>query len=111
MLDGWRTSKGAQAELAVAIWLGLDVMSETEETILDEAARITGGERHSSYGHPRDNFGQTAKLWSAIKGVEFTAAEVALFMIAVKISRETHAPKRDNWVDMAGYAWGGSVCQ
>jgi hypothetical protein len=29
--------------------------------------------------------------------------DVALFMVAVKLSRECHEPKRDNLVDAAGY--------
>ena len=30
--------------------------------------------------------------------------QVPLCMIAVKISRECHEPKRDNMIDIAGYA-------
>ena len=78
--------------------------------ILEEALRITQGSRQESYGHPADDFERTAAMWSAHKGVTFTAAEVAMFMVMVKLSRERHRPKRDNWVDMAGYAWCGSVC-
>ena len=50
-------------------------------------------------------------MWSAIKGVPFEAREVAMFMVALKLSRETHQRKRDNWVDIAGYARCGSLCR
>jgi hypothetical protein len=49
-------------------------------------------------------------MWSALKGVEFTAREVAMFMIALKLSRETHQMKRDNSVDIAGYARCLDIC-
>lgn len=80
------------------------------ETILEEAARITAGDRQTDYGPPQADFERTAAIWSALKGVPFEAREVALFLIAVKLSRESHCPKRDNWVDIAGYAHCGDLC-
>jgi hypothetical protein len=111
MLRGWESSKGAKAEKAVAEWIGLGVLYQEEEDILEEALRITKGDRNASYGPPDQDFQRTAKMWSAIKGVEFEAREVALFMIALKLSRETHQRKRDNFVDIAGYARCGSLCR
>jgi hypothetical protein len=139
MLPGWRQSKGARAERAVADWLGLPVYekkfeqvtpdtngfresfsvsvevptiaSPPPEDILEEALRITKGDRNASYGPPDQDFARTAAMWSALKGVTFEAREVALFMIALKLSRETHQRKRDNWVDLAGYARCGSLCR
>lgn len=74
------------------------------ETILEEAARITSGDRHRDYGHPLEDFTRTAKMWSAILGVEVPPEKVGLCMIALKISRECNLPKRDNRVDICGYA-------
>lgn len=74
------------------------------DSILQEAEKIVHGDRGDSYGHPYDNFKQTAELWSAILGVPVSIKQVGLCMVAVKISRECHAPKRDNLVDIAGYA-------
>lgn len=80
------------------------------ESILQEAQRIVHGDRGEAYGHPMDNFGQTADFWTTLfaaklrEGVRFTAEDVALAMIQVKVSRQTHVPKRDNLVDIAGYA-------
>lgn len=80
------------------------------ENILAEAMRITAGDRQASYGPPDQDFARTAAMWSAIKGVEFEAREVALFMILLKVSRETHQRKRDNAVDIAGYAKCLDIC-
>jgi len=43
-------------------------------------------------------------MWSAILGIDVTAEQVGLCMIAVKISRMCHAIKHDSLVDIAGYA-------
>lgn len=75
-----------------------------EEDILHEAFRLTGGDRQQDYGSPAENFTVIAKMWSALKGVEFSARDVAMFQICVKLSREAHHSKRDNSTDIAGYA-------
>ena len=72
--------------------------------ILEEANQITSVDRHLDYGHPAQDFGRTAALWTTILGSPVTASQVALCMIALKISREVNAHKRDNLVDIAGYA-------
>ena len=74
-----------------------------KETILEEAKRIVHGDRGENYGHPFEDFSRTAKIWSAILGVEVEPEQVALCMVGVKISREVNRPKRDNIVDGAGY--------
>ena len=77
---------------------------DTEESILQKAESLVKGDRGKNYGHPIVDFSRTARLWTALKDVEFSASDVAKFMIAVKLSRETNRPKRDNRVDIAGYA-------
>jgi hypothetical protein len=92
------------------------VDDEDGEDILDKAARITRGDRQASYGPPDQDFRRTAGMWSALflsklkDGVTFESRDVALAMILLKTSRETHQRKRDNWVDIAGYASCGSRC-
>ncbi len=77
---------------------------EPKESILQEAQRLVHGDRGESYGHPIEDFGRTAKMWSAILGFEVPVEKVALCMVALKMSRQCNKPKRDNWTDMAGYA-------
>jgi hypothetical protein len=86
------------------------VSEEDCESILDEATRLTGGDRQNQYGPPDQDFARTAEMWSALKGVKFDPWEVAAFQICIKLSRQTHQRKRDNWVDVAGYAHCGNVC-
>lgn len=110
VLPGWRKSKGANLEVVLATALGLPILEwktllPVSETILEEAQRLVHGDRGAAYGHPADDFARTGKMWGAILGTEAIPAErVALCMIAVKVSREVNAPKRDNRVDIAGYA-------
>ncbi len=81
-----------------------------DETVLSEAARITDGARQSDYGHPCDDFTRTAMMWTAIldwklrENTEINATDIPLCMIAVKLARQSHRHKRDNLVDIAGYA-------
>ena len=77
---------------------------DTSLNILEEANELVNGDRQASYGHPIDDFTRTAKMWSAIIGHEVTAEQVGLCMCAVKLSRQCNRPKRDNLVDLAGYA-------
>jgi hypothetical protein len=81
------------------------------ELLLDEAATLVSSDRNKDYGDPADNFGDTAALWSAYKGVTFTAHDVAVMQILVKVGRLVTSPSKwDNWVDIAGYAaLGGEV--
>ncbi len=88
------------------------------ECVLDEAKRLQGGDRQNSYGPPDQDFKRTAKMWEAILGayakdgeLNIPPAAVSLCMIALKLSRETHQHKRDNWVDIAGYAKCGHICR
>lgn len=116
VLPNWEKSEGVAAELSLARYLGTPIYLYPEmvliedEDILKEAFRITTGDRQASYGDADQDFSRTAKIWSAIKGVEFSTREVALFMVGLKMSRETHQHKRDNWTDMAGYAKCGHIC-
>jgi len=90
----------------------------SEESILEEAERITGGDRQNDYGPPDQDFARTAKLWNTLLSayikdgeLDMPPAAVALCMIALKLSRETHQKKRDSWVDIAGYAKCGYICR
>ena len=94
----------------------MGLAEQDDEDILAEASRITRGSRQVQYGPPDQDFRRTAGMWSALflsklkDGVTFEPRDVALAMILLKTSRETHQRKRDNWVDIAGYASCGSRC-
>jgi hypothetical protein len=74
------------------------------ESILTEASGLVNGARQNAYGHPLDNWGKTAAMFSVIFGVEVTAEQAVLALIATKMCRELNAVKRDNIVDIAGYS-------
>jgi hypothetical protein len=120
-LPGWRDSVGSQIEYRTAKacgrpiyewdnWTLKPVVEEAKEqpvyeTAVQEAQRLVHGNRGADYGHPIDDFTRTGRMWAAILGLdEVTAEQVALCMVAVKISRECNKPKRDNRVDICGYA-------
>lgn len=88
--------------------LTVNEWSERGETVLQEAERLVGGERNRAYGHPADDLARIAQLWTAFLGERLssplTARDVAMAMVLLKVAREAHAPKRDNLVDIAGYA-------
>lgn len=75
-----------------------------QKTILQEAQAAVYGDRQADYGTVTENFNTIAKLWSAILKIEVTPQQVGLCMIQVKVAREMYKPKRDNLVDIAGYA-------
>ena len=77
----------------------------TREEVLQTAESLVMGDRNKDYSDPRENFAQTAELWSSYKGIDFTAHDVAVMMILVKVARLSTSPhKLDNWIDVAGYA-------
>jgi hypothetical protein len=86
-------------------------MKMTTESILQEAERIINGQRQNDYGSPEDNFGFIRDLWNAYienkykdHGVLLSSVDVAMMMVLLKVARHAHSPKRDNLVDIAGYA-------
>lgn len=117
-LPGWLSSSGVTEEIKYARDHGIPVaylavaeyyadfpVGEPKESILQEAENLIHGDRRGDYGHPLDDFTRTAKMWAAILGLTtVTPEEVGLCMIALKISRECNKPKRDNLVDVCGYA-------
>lgn len=114
MLEGWEKSRGANAEKALAEWMGLEVLYQVEPTnsedVLMEAYRLTTGDRNAQYGPPDQDFARTAAMWSALFGRKFETWEVAQAMCCLKLSRLTHQRKRDSVVDLAGYARCMDVC-
>lgn len=106
----------AHRYMAQQYWESFDSLPEKAESILDEAKRITGGDRQAQYGPPDQDFRRTAAMWTGLfgdllkDGARFEPFHVALAMILLKASRQMHQRKRDNWCDMAGYSHCGNVC-
>jgi len=72
--------------------------------ILDEAKRLTHGDRDKNYGTPYINHLRIAKMWSVVLEKEITPAQVALCMATVKIARLVETPNHlDSFVDGAAY--------
>lgn len=99
------------AYLADTAWMAEEVCDDLQstneppaETVLEEANRLIHGARQADYGHPIDDFTKTAGMWSAAFGWDVEPEDIPMAMIMVKISREQNRPKRDNAVDIAGYA-------
>jgi len=90
-------------------------MENKTETILDEAQRITDGDRARDYDRPEDNFQRIADYWNVYinhkkslsekEGVSFfiDPVDVSQMMVLMKMAREDFKHKRDNLVDAAGY--------
>lgn len=84
--------------------------SPREELLLGAIEAVTQ-QRNNQYGPPTQDFDRTAGLWNYLfggkgrDGTEFTSHDVAIGMIALKLSRLTWDPKnKDSWMDIAGYA-------
>lgn len=74
-----------------------------DKTLCDEAVNIVTGARQKAYDKPESNFARIALAWEAITDRAYTASEVALMFVALKIVRESHQHQRDNIVDGIGY--------
>lgn len=73
--------------------------------ILEEANKITHEDRNYDYDTPINNFKQISDITTAILGRYISPKDIAIIMIATKLSRESFKHKRDNLVDLAGYTW------
>lgn len=73
---------------------------------LEEALKLTTGERQSTYGHPLEDYTRTAALWTSLLGLPsgtITPERAVMMMVCLKLSREIHQHKQDNLIDAAGY--------
>lgn len=88
--------------------------------ILREVEGIVYGRGEKEYGHPRDNFEDEARAFTAylrarklvVRPTDDTqfptecalnARDVAMLNILQKVIRDGHQPKHDNLVDILGY--------
>jgi len=75
----------------------------TREEILNEAIRLTMGDRNKSYDDPLANHTRIAKIWSVILGAEITPSQVALCMAGLKLARLAYKYDDDSFIDAAAY--------
>lgn len=121
VLPNWKDSRGARIEVKLARELKIPVVEwdtfkpvEDHPNILEEANHLVNGPRQASYGHPFDDYKCVADMFTAFLrkkyGYNFEnlkqlePADMIVSMQMVKISREANSSKRDNMVDLAGYA-------
>jgi len=75
------------------------------KSICEEADHLVSNDRLKQYGHPLDNFTDIGKVWGMILNTDPIPPEiVGLMMAGLKLCRQKFLPKRDNLVDLAGYA-------
>lgn len=79
--------------------------------VLEEAKGIVCSDRNEQYGPPEVNHGRTAALWTTYLGVPITPRQVCACMILQKLSRDVNLQKRDNLVDIVGYAVNAQACE
>lgn len=82
----------------------VDMEAQENKSILEEASEIRKGSRNSDYGDATENFKRIAQMASLITGTKITPKQCVAVQIAVKLSREAYKHKRDNLVDLCGYA-------
>lgn len=81
-------------------------------TLIEAAANLVGGDRKDAYGDVLSGLNRIAIYWNAEMAATgnapprpLTAADVAKFMVLLKLARADTGPLRmDNFVDMAGWA-------
>lgn len=92
-------------------------MNAHSNSPLAQADKIVGGSRLKNYGTPLDNHSNTAALWGEWfsrkmrKEINFDAADVCMFNILQKCSREANSHHDDNMVDICGYAQNDWLCR
>ena len=72
--------------------------------LLDQAQNIVTKDRDEQYGDPEDSFAQIAAFWGIYLDTNIDSDDVGMMMMLLKIARQSHKPKDDNLIDIAGYA-------
>lgn len=71
--------------------------------VLDEARAIFA-KRGEEYGNVQDMHDQIATIAQLVLGRDFTAHDIAMLMVCVKLARLSHEPRHhDSYVDAINY--------
>lgn len=82
-----------------------DMDEENNKSILSEAEDIVNGSRQSDYGDAANNFHRIANIVNNMyPQLNINAQQCCAVLMAVKLIREGFRHKRDNLVDLCGYA-------
>lgn len=79
-------------------------------SVLDEAKDIISNRAHDDYGNVERCMGNISEQWNLYLAqthgslAVITDEDVCKMMMLLKMSRDSHKPKRDNLVDLIGYA-------
>ena len=77
---------------------------EGEKSILADAEEIVNGSRQSDYGDANESFSRIATIASVMTGKDLSPEDCCAVLMSVKLVRESFNHKRDNLVDLCGYA-------
>lgn len=89
-------SEGTEREMPSTTACGGDILSE--------ASRLISWDRREMYGDAGVMYATVGRMWGSILGIpDIPSDTVLLMMAAMKVARQSVAPKRDNLVDAAGY--------
>ena len=87
------------------IFVKYEDLEENNTSILSEAEEIVNGSRHSDYGDAANNFHRIANIVNSMyPQLGINAQQCCAVLMAVKLIREGFRHKRDNLVDLCGYA-------
>ena len=97
--------KASRSDMGVIFVNVHDLNKGNKQSILDEAKAIVEGSRQSDYGDAANNFDRIAAIVNSVyPELNITSQQCCMVMIAVKLIREGFKHKRDNLVDLCGYA-------
>ena len=95
-------------ELVVKALHSLEHVTKPGEDEMNEANDLVNGDRQAAYGSPRPAYEAMAQVWSGLLAhkltAPLTAEDVVILLGGMKLCREARKHKRDNIVDLHGYA-------
>jgi len=105
--DVWATTEGFDA----VYYAPENNRSTIRQDVLEDAMACVLKDRDDQYGEPEDSFGKIAEYWSAYLESDVSARDVGLMLALMKIARMRNSDKRDNFIDLAGYAACAAECK